>query len=82
MVRVEFLGTARLRFGVTDWECSACNVAELIERLRTRFPRALPEEGLPPHWLLCRNGREFLREPTVPLTDGDHILVLPADAGG
>ncbi|RMG37465.1 MAG: hypothetical protein D6725_08830 [Planctomycetota bacterium] len=82
MVRIEFLGLARVRFGQTVWECPAQNVAELIARMHSRFPQALPTEQLPAHWLLCRNGREFLRSPEERLNDGDCILVLPADAGG
>ncbi len=82
MVRVEFLGTAKLRFGVADWQCPARSVADLIRQLRMRFPQVVSEDDLPSHWLLCRNGREFLREPTAPLADGDCVLVLPADAGG
>ena len=85
-VRVEFFGLARSRSGVETVDLEAATLADVIILLTGRFP-ALAEtcfsDGtISSHWLVSLNGRDFTRDNSTRLADGDVLLLLSADAGG
>ena len=41
-----------------------------------------PDGALNPAYRLCLNTDRFITDPATPLTDGDALLLLAADAGG
>ncbi|GET35825.1 MoaD/ThiS family protein [Microseira wollei] len=70
-------------------ECSANNVAELIESLEQSCPgiksRLCDEEGKPRRFLNFYVNSEdirFLEGTETPLKDGDEVSIVPAVAGG
>jgi molybdopterin converting factor small subunit len=85
-VRVEFFGLARSRSGVDAVDLEAATLGDVIKLLTEGFP-ALAETCFPggtisSHWLFSLNGREFTRQNSTELADGDVLLLLSADAGG
>jgi len=78
-ITIEFYGTARHRVGRTSVSVAAGNVAEAI----TQSCGALMNDGtLSTMFLASLNAGPFLTRFDIPLTDGDRILILSADAGG
>ncbi len=70
-------------------ECSANNVAELIDSLEQSCPgikaRLCDEEGKPRRFLNFYVNSEdirFLEGTETPLKDGDEVSIVPAVAGG
>ncbi|HAZ43116.1 MAG TPA: molybdopterin synthase sulfur carrier subunit [Cyanobacteria bacterium UBA11369] len=70
-------------------ECSANNVAELIDSLEESCPgiksRLCDEEGKPRRFLNFYVNSEdirFLEGTETPLKDGDEVSIVPAVAGG
>ncbi len=85
-VRVEFFGLARSRSGIEAADLNAATLGDAVELLTDQFP-ALAETcfsggTISSHWLFNLNGREFTRDNSTRLADGDVLLLLSADAGG
>lgn len=85
-VRVEFFGLARSRSGVEAFELNAATLGDVINHLTERFPAlaqtCFPDGTISSHWLFSLNGRDFTRQDSTELADGDVLLLLSADAGG
>jgi molybdopterin converting factor small subunit len=86
VVTVELFGVPRLRAGRAEVEAPAGSVSDVlavVERTCPGLGRLRGADGrLSPHYLLSLDGRRFLGEPGETLRDGDHVLLLSADAGG
>jgi len=86
-IHVELFGIPRQRAGVKECDIAASDLGELLKQLAERYPSLIgqglnPQGTLQPGYLANLNGRTFVTEPTTPLTDGDSVLILSADAGG
>jgi molybdopterin converting factor small subunit len=82
---VEFFGVPRERAGVSEMEVEAATLGQLFGTLSARIP-ALDEyvraDGLHPAFVANLNGDQFVRDLQTPLSPGDRVLILSADAGG
>ncbi len=65
---LEFLGTARAKFGATR-DVPPGLLGPIIA-------------GFGEHHLVSLNGRQFVREPHIPIGPGDRLIVMDAAAGG
>jgi molybdopterin converting factor small subunit len=84
-MRVEFLGLPRERTGVSDLEVQADTLGQLLSVLVVRFPSLgalITDDRLRPSIVANLNGDQFVSDPRLPLSHGDCILILSADAGG
>ncbi|MBX3437990.1 MAG: MoaD/ThiS family protein [Planctomycetaceae bacterium] len=85
-VTVEFFGIARQRAGVASIEVDAGSIGEAFDRLAPQLPRwadaCLARGQLKPIFRANLNARAFVADRNHPLRDGDHLLILAADAGG
>lgn len=85
-MRVEFFGMARTRSGVEAVELNAARLSEVISDLQVRFPdlagKCFQDGQLSSGWLFNLNGQQFTRDVDTCLTEGDHLLLMSADAGG
>ncbi|EYF05209.1 MoaD/ThiS family protein [Chondromyces apiculatus] len=86
MVVIELYGVARLRAGREALEVEASSLGEALLALGTRCPALSPHvvsgDRLAPSYLVAVNGRHLTADPTTPLTPGDVVVLLSADAGG
>jgi molybdopterin converting factor small subunit len=86
MITVEFYGIPRRRAGRAALTVAAGTAADALAAVERACPqlRGLvgPDGRLDPHFLLSRNGQEFLTELDRPLCPDDRLLLLSADAGG
>ena len=89
-VDVEFYGVPRQRAGVDGvqlaFPTSSVVAADVIEALVRRFP-TLSNGCLENGWLHAScaanvDGCDFISDPTTPLSCGQTLLVMSADAGG
>jgi molybdopterin converting factor small subunit len=85
-VTVELFGTPRLRAGTGRICVEALTVGESLRALARAVPSldgpVIQGERLDPAFRLCVNTDRFVSAPSTPLTDGDTLLLLAADAGG
>ena len=84
-MRVELLGVPRERAGVAELELQADTLGELLVALAVRLPslgELITAGRLQPSVVANLNGDRFVSDPRTPLTEGDSILILSADAGG
>ena len=84
-MRVELLGVPRERAGVAELELEADTLGELLAALAVRLPSLgdlITANRLQPSIVANLNGDRFVSDPRTPLTEGDSILILSADAGG
>jgi molybdopterin converting factor small subunit len=82
---VEFLGIPRERAGLSEVEIAADNLGQLLGTLAERFPafgELIAGRTLHPSLAANLNGDAFVRDPDTPLSAGDRLLILSADAGG
>lgn len=82
---IEFLGIARERAGIDEVEIRAETLGQALEALASRFPRfgELVDDGrLHPSLAASLNADVFVSDPSTPMTPGDRLLILSADAGG
>ncbi len=86
MVVIELYGIPRLRAGRDALEVEARSLGEALRALGARCPALAPAvvdgERLGPSYLVAVNGRQLTADPATPLTDGDVVVLLSADAGG
>lgn len=85
-VTVEFFGVARERAGQSSIDVTAGSLGEALTEVATRCPQlagaCLQGNRLSPTFIANINGREFVKDPQTPLSDGDRLLILSADVGG
>lgn len=85
-IEVEFFGIPRERAGVPSIIVNAATVQTLYHELRQQLPEfaacCLKNDVLASEYLLSINGKQFTRDPTIRLTEGDQVLILSADVGG
>lgn len=89
-IRIEFFGIARQRVGVPGAIVAASadelSLADVLRQLCSEFPHvasALLVDGrLHPTLAANLDGQRFISDPTTPIRDGQHLLILSADAGG
>jgi molybdopterin converting factor small subunit len=82
---VEFLGVPRQRAGISELEVQANTLGQMLTVLATRFPgfaALVAHDRLHPSMAANLNGDRFVSDPATVLLDGDHVLILSADAGG
>ena len=88
---VELFGAARLlaktnelRLALPPDATCAHVFAAIAEKLPVLSGRVISAAGdaLTAGYACNVNGLEFVRSPSTPVNDGDHILILAADAGG
>ncbi len=82
---VEFLGVPRQRAGISELEVQASTLGQMLTVLATRFPgfaALVAHDRLHPSMAANLNGDRFVSDPATVLLDGDHVLILSADAGG
>lgn len=85
-VQIEFFGLARTRTGVTGIDLEASTLADVMVELSKRYPvldgDCIQAGQLQSSWLFNVNGRHFTRDSHTRVSDGDHLLLMSADAGG
>jgi molybdopterin-guanine dinucleotide biosynthesis protein A len=78
---LELLGRARLALGRRELEVPVGTLAEVLAHVRPALE--LVEDGrVAPPFLVSLDGRRFLREVSVPIGPGEHVVVLDASVGG
>jgi molybdopterin converting factor small subunit len=86
MITIELFGVPRLRAGTGCVRVEATTLATALAGLGRACPAldgpVLDGERLHPSYLVCRNGDDFVSDPSTPLADGDVLLLLAADVGG
>lgn len=85
-VHVEFYGVARSRAKAPGLTLDAGCLRDLLVSLNAQCPAlaevCLQGDELAAGWLLNVNGASFTRDLSIRLNEGDHVLLIPADAGG
>ena len=85
-VTVEFLGIVRRRAGCESARFHAETLQQLWTAVGMKFPElegtCLLKGQLQPGFLASVGGLRFTRSTTFKLSEGDHVLLLSADAGG
>src|SRR5437870_4980602 len=85
-VTVEFFGVPRHRAGRREVTLAAGTVREVLDALEAACPglRGLRDRQghLSGHYLLSIDGQSFVEGLDTPLTAGQRLLLLSADAGG
>lgn len=73
-ITIEFYGMARRRAGRAELRVTATTVAEALVSAGI--------DGTSPQYLFSVNAGPFLSDLHAALKPGDHVVVIPADAGG
>lgn len=85
-VTVEFYGIPRRRAGVASIALEAATLGDLLVTLGEQLPEfaetCLDGDRLRIGYIANIDGRTFTTEPSTPLPDGSHVLLLSADVGG
>jgi len=84
-MRVELLGVPRERAGVAELELQAPTLGQLLAALAVQCPplaELIDADRLRPSFVANLNGDRFVSDPRTPLSEGDSVLILSADAGG
>lgn len=85
-VTIELFGVPRLRAGTAQVEVAAATIGQALQALTRQCPALagdVVEDDRPhPSCRLSLNAERFVSDPTVPLMDGDTLIVLSADVGG
>lgn len=86
MIAIELFGVPRLRAGLGRLEVRAARVGEALRLLAEACPAlagsVVVGERVGRAYRLSLNGETFVDDPATPLTDGDALILLAADAGG
>jgi molybdopterin synthase sulfur carrier subunit len=84
-VTIELYGLPRLRAGRPEVVVAGATPAEALRHLSVLCPGlsdlCRPDGSLAPHYLLAK-GDNFLPDLSSPLSPGDRLVLLSADAGG
>ena len=85
-VEVEFFGVPRQRAGVAQVTARGESLGDVLADLEQKMPGLAPDcihQGrLQTGFTANLNGNQFVTDPDTPLTEGQVILILSADAGG
>jgi molybdopterin converting factor small subunit len=85
-VKIELFGVPRLRAGRSELSVRAANVAQALERLEQQCPAlagsVVADGRLLSAYRLSLNGRTFVTDLSTPLSAGDSLVLIAADAGG
>ena len=85
-VTFEFYGVARLRAGRQRVSVQGDTLGAAIAALGRACPDlagpVLEAGRLSHHFRLSLNGRAFISDPTHPLSEGDALILMSAEAGG
>ncbi len=86
MITVELFEVARQRAGVAHVTVQAATLREALTAVCTAHPELAPDviqDGvLATHWRAGLDGHAWLADPDHPLSDGDHVILVSALAGG
>ncbi|MGQ0612598.1 MAG: MoaD/ThiS family protein [Planctomycetaceae bacterium] len=86
MITVELFGIARARAGSARVEVEARTLGEALAALVRACPGLEPEVvlggALTEHYVVSRNGEEFVTQGGTRLAEGETLLILGAQAGG
>lgn len=85
-MRVELFGVLRHRTGVASVDVEAATLGQALGEVCRRLPQLKNVCDADGHlnrgYLASVNGRQFIVEPSTPLTTGESLLLMSADAGG
>jgi molybdopterin converting factor small subunit len=85
-VVVEFYGVPRHRAGRSELVLHAGTLAEALDEVARNCPGLAdlcgPDGRPAPAYLVSLNGERFVTGADEPVREGDHVLILSADAGG
>ncbi len=83
-VTIELLGLARHRAAIDRTHVPHGTLAEILATLDARLPALdLVVDGtLSRSWLVALDGRDFLRDGTIPIGPGDRLVILDTAIGG
>lgn len=86
MVTIELFGVPRLRAGRDAVQVAAQTLGEALRALGATCPALTPsvvDSGkLGACYLVAVNGTQFSADPSLPLADGDVVVLIASDAGG
>jgi molybdopterin converting factor small subunit len=86
VVTIELFGLPRLRAGREAITVQAASLGQALRALGAACPALSPSivdgDHLKPAYLVALNGTQFTADPATPLSDGDVVVLLSADAGG
>ncbi len=86
MITIEFYGIPRQRAGRATLTVAANTVAAVLDAVQRECPQLTEMVGadgrLTPHYLLSRDGKEFVTDLRQRLDEGERLLLLSADVGG
>jgi molybdopterin converting factor small subunit len=85
-ITVELFGIPRQRAGVARSQADGCRLRDVLADIVRQFPQldgeCIADGRLSRGYLANLNGERFVTDPETPLSPGDSILILSADAGG
>jgi molybdopterin converting factor small subunit len=85
-VTVEFYGVPRVRAGCKEVCVSAQTALEALTAVAGRYPAladvCAADGRLAAPYLLSLDGERFISDLSIPMKQGDRLLLLSADAGG
>ena len=85
-IRLEFYGIVRSRAGTAALDVSASTLRGALQQALAQCPAleevCTPDGRLRAGYLVNLNGCQFVCDEQTPLSDGDTVLLLSADAGG
>ena len=86
MITIELFGVPRMRAARDSVTVEAGSLGEAFRALGVACPALDPtvvhDGRLRAHYLVAVNGLHLTADPTTPLTPGDVVVVLAAEAGG
>ena len=86
MITIELYGVPRLRAGKGAFTVEAASLGEALRALGAACPALDPsvvhDGALLPYYLIAKNGTQFTADPQTPLSPGDILILLSAEAGG
>jgi molybdopterin converting factor small subunit len=86
VITIELFGVPRLRAERAAVSVEAGSLGEAFRALGVACPALDPtvvQEGrLLPHYLVAVNGLHLTADPATPLSEGDVVVLLSAEAGG
>jgi len=78
---LEFFGAARRRAGRPSAEVPVGTLAEVLRHAEPHL-RIYREDVIAPEFLVSLNGRDFVRDPSLPIGCGDRVIVMDSGVGG
>jgi molybdopterin converting factor small subunit len=86
VVRIELYGVPRLRAGVQAVDVHASTIGDALLQLQRAYPQLEPDVltggKLNAAYVVAIDGGALTRDPQVPLSAGDTLVLLTSQAGG